>query len=314
MNADPTLASIGLPPQPDKEYTTPEESYEPFMQAMAKIDSDEMQRLATDVYKQAGTICYTREEYTTTPHAIANSKTGLYKITHIPNPSQPACWWPSTAQTSPHRPLAGLKVIDLTRIIAAPAITRGLAELGASVMRITAPHIADMSMLHCDMNWGKWNCSLDFRSASDGEKFRALVLDADVVVTGYRPAVLDKYGFSPEGLVDICKNRDRGLIVARENCYGWDGEWSSRSGWQQISDACCGVSWEFGQAMGLDEPVTPVFPNSDFCTGVAGVVGVLGALVQRAEKGGGAVVDVSFLPIFHILDPHFNFVLFWEAE
>jgi crotonobetainyl-CoA:carnitine CoA-transferase CaiB-like acyl-CoA transferase len=58
-----------------------------------------------------------------------------------------------------------------------------------------------------------------------------------VVVTGYRPDVLDKYGFSVDGILDLCRSRDRGVVVVRENCYGWNGPWAGRTGWQQISDA-----------------------------------------------------------------------------
>ncbi|XPT02981.1 hypothetical protein M3J09_012084 [Ascochyta lentis] len=147
-------------------------------------------------------------------------------------------------------------------------------------MRVTAEHITDMSVLHVDLNWGKWNAHLDFRKEEDRETLRDLVREADVVVQGYRPGVLDKYGFSPDDLLELTKHRDRGLIVVRENCYGWYGPWSYRSGWQQISDANCGVSMDFGRAMGNNEPVTPVFPNSDFCTGTAGVIAVLNALLQ----------------------------------
>ena len=293
MNADPTIKSVGLPTEPSTQYATPEESYQPFIEAVGKLNSDEMQHLATDVYKQAGTICWTPSEYQSSAHGQANAHINLFEIHRVQNHSQAPSWWPSTPQTSPQRPLAGLKVLDITRVIAAPAVTRGLAELGASVMRITAPHITDMSTLHCDMNWGKWNCHLDFRSAEDREKLRELVRDTDVVVQGYRPGVLDKYGLSPQELFDLCKDRDRGLIVARENCYGWNGEWKDRTGWQQISDASSGVSMEFGRAMGLDEPVTPVFPNSDFCTGVCGVVGILNAVMKRGEEGGSYLVDVS---------------------
>ena len=93
----------------------------------------------------------------------------------------------------------------------------------------------------------------------------------------------------------------------RENCYGCNGPWSYRSGWQQISDAslfpyesrptdsgqCCGVSMEFVRAMGNDEAVTPVFPNSDYCTRVAGSAGILSALIERAEKGASYSIDVA---------------------
>jgi len=291
MNPDPSLDSIGLPHELDS--ATFEESWGPYTEKMAQIDSAEMQRLASDVYKQAGTICWTPEEFVASEHGKANAHVQLFDLHSHPDASQPPSWWPEAPETSARRPLAGLKVLDITRVIAAPAITRGLAEMGASVMRVTAPHLADFSSLHCDLNWGKWNTCLDFRKEEDRAKLRELILEADVVVEGYRPGVLDKWGLGQEGVLKICKDRGRGVIYARENCYGWNGPWSYRSGWQQISDACCGISMEFGRAMGNDEPVTPVFPNSDYCTGVAGASGILAALLQRAAHGGSYTVDVA---------------------
>lgn len=261
MNPDPSLESIGLPKEMDS--SSLEESLKPFMEKMAQIDSAEMQSIATDKYRQAGTICWTTEEFRNSEHGKANAHVGLFEI-RSHQTSQKACWWPDSPQTSARRPLAGLKVVDLTRVIAAPAITRGLAELGASVMRVTAPHLVDYSSLHCDLNWGKWNCHLDFRKEEDRATLRELIKEADVVVSAYRPHVLDKWGFGEKDILELCKERERGIIYARENCYGWHGPWAGRSGWQQISDACCGVSMEFGRAMGNDEPVTPVFPNSDY--------------------------------------------------
>lgn len=238
MNPDPSLESIGLPPE--AEHSTLEASWEPFMKRMAEIDSAEMQHLASDTFRQAGTICWTTDEYKQSEHGKANAHVGLFEIRKHEASSQAACWWPSSPQTSPERPLAGLKVVDITRVIAAPAITRGLAELGASVMRVTAPHLVDYSSLHCDLNWGKWNSCLDLRKEADRARLKHLILDADVVVTAYRPHVLDKYGFGEEDIHQMCKDRGRGVIYARENCYGWNGPWSYRSGWQQISDAVGG--------------------------------------------------------------------------
>jgi hypothetical protein len=291
MNPDPTQDSLGL--SHFREVNSDEEAWKPYKEKVAQIDSEEMQKLASDVYKQAGTICWTIDEFNNSEHGKANAHVGLYEVHNVKNQKQPPCWWPETPQTSAERPLAGLKVLDLTRVIAAPAVTRGLAELGASVMRITAAHVTDMSVLHCDLGWGKWSAHLDFRKEEDREKLRALVREADVVVQGYRPGVLDKYGFSPDELLELTKERERGLVVVRENCYGWHGPWSYRSGWQQISDACCGVSMEFGRAMGNDEPVTPVFPNSDFCTGIVGTIAVLNAILKRSAEGGSYKVDVS---------------------
>jgi crotonobetainyl-CoA:carnitine CoA-transferase CaiB-like acyl-CoA transferase len=140
--------------------------------------------------------------------------------------------------SSAERPLAGLKVIDLTRVIAAPTITRSLAEMGASVMRITSPNVTDFSGLHQDLNWGKWNCSLDLKkNPEDRKKLAELIKEADVVVEGYRPGAMARNGFSREDIFELVKDRDRGIIHVRENCYGWNGPWSHRSGWQQISDS-----------------------------------------------------------------------------
>lgn len=293
MDPDPTLDSIGLPH--DSDASTFEEARLPFINALARIDSQEMQRLASDVYRQAGVVAESIQSFRESEHGKANAHVGLFEIHDVPIAAHPPSWWPG--EGSAKRPLAGLKVVDLTRVIAAPAVTRGLAELGASVMRVTSPNVIDYSSLHVDLNWGKWNASVDLKTEEGRAILRELILDADVVVQGYRPGVLDKYGFGQQEIIDLIarSGRERGIISARENCYGWNGPWSYRSGWQQISDACTGVSWAFGKAMGLEdgEPVTPVFPNSDYMTGIAGTVAILTALLRRAEKGGSYKVDLA---------------------
>jgi hypothetical protein len=236
MNPNPTLDSVGLPYE--REAATQEEGWAPFMEKISQLTAEEMQHRVTDVHRQAGTICWSIEEYRASAHGRANAHVGLYEIHHRPiSASQTAGWWRKSPQTSAQRPLAGLKVVELGRAVAAPTIARGLAELGASVMRITAPHLADLSSVHPDLNWGKWNACLDLRRPTDCEKLRGLILDADVVIQGYRPGVLEKYGFGHEGVLEMCKDRDFGIIYVRENSYGWNGPWAERSGWQQISDA-----------------------------------------------------------------------------
>jgi len=293
MNPEPSLDSIGLPhDSPSKDW---KEATKPFIEKLSQTESADMQKLASDKFKQAGVICESVESFRQTEHGKANAHVALFEIHDAPNSKQPASWWPDVPQTSAQRPLAGLKVVDLTRVIAAPAVTRGLAELGASVMRVTSKNLCDYSGLHCDLNWGKWNCSLDLKTEEGKKQLAELIKEADVVVQGYRPDVLDKYGFSQQGIIDLVKDRPRGIISARENCYGWNGPWYYRSGWQQISDACIGISEGFGRAMGLEngEAVTPVFPNSDYMTGIAGTAGILTALMKRAEQGGSYKVDLS---------------------
>ncbi len=289
MNPSIIMQALDLPEDRMGDF---EESASYWQDRFSRQSVEELEDMV-DKTKQAGTVCQTIDEYRNSEQGRANAHCGLWETHHHANSSQLPGWWPSVSQTSPGRPLAGLKVVDLTRVIAAPAITRGLAELGASVMRITAPHLQDLGNLHPDLGWGKWTCALDFRLPSDLACARKLIYEADVVVTGYRPGVLDKYGLGQDGILALTRDCPRGIVLVRENCYGWHGPLASRSGWQQISDAHTGVSFEFGRAMGNEEPVTPVFPNSDYCTGVVGVCGALDALLQRAVKGGSYTVDVA---------------------
>lgn len=344
LNPTPTLENIGLPAESD-DAKTYEEAVGPFEQAFKHLTSEEMQK-RTDATRQAGTICYSVDEYLASEHGRANAHIGLWEIHDVVNPdAQPPTWWDDPGKKGPSRPLAGLKVVDLTRIIAGPCVTRSLAELGASVMRCTASHLPDVAALHVDLNWGKWNCNIDLRDEKDRERLRDLILDADVVVQGYRPGTLDKYGFGQDDIIKLCASRARGIIAVRENCYGWYGPWKDRSGWQQVADAVCvffpqfesiivflllrallffppesvinfphlkallygcllqltcyvtqntGLSLSFGQAMGLpDEPVTPIFPHSDYCTGIAGSCAIIIALLRRAETGGSYSIDLA---------------------
>ncbi|KAH8900472.1 CoA-transferase family III [Thozetella sp. PMI_491] len=294
MNPEPSLTALKLPlfGEPDDTYDS---VVERIQSSVSKIDSATLDELMNEKHRQAGTIAWSSDEYFASEHGQQSGRIGLYEICKEPGSQQAASWWPdhSSLPSSPKRPLAGLKVVDLTRVIAGPAITRSLAEMGASVMRITSPHVTDLSAIHHDFNWGKWNSHLHLKDEADKEKLRRLIREADVVVDGYRPGVMDKLGFGRQDVFNLVKDRPRGIIHVRENCYGWYGPWSHRSGWQQISDACCGVSKSYSQAMGLDEAVTPVFPNSDYCTGAAGSVGVLHALIKRSESGGNYGVDAS---------------------
>ena len=291
LNPNVVQDALDMPHDAEGDF---EEAAKLYQDKVLRYTSRELDDLCAKRLRTSGTVAWTEEEYKTSEHGRANANVGLWEIHEHPNAGQNPGWWPSRPHTGPLRPLAGLKVVDFSRIIAAPTLTRGLAEYGASVMRITAPHLPDMGFLHPDMGWGKWNASLDLRNPSDAQKAKDLILDADVVVYGYRPGVLDKYGLGLDDVLKLCQHRTRGIIIARLNCYGWVGPWAERSGWQQISDACCGVSLSFGRAMhGRHEAVTPVFPNSDHCAGLAGMLGVISALISRAQKGGSYTVDAS---------------------
>lgn len=238
MNPDPSLTALGLPLDGEANDTY-ESVVERIQSSVSKVDSQTLDELMNEQYRQAGTIALSSDEYFASEHGQESGRIGLYEVIEDPTSSQPASWWPDNGSlpSSPKRPLAGLKVVDLTRVIAGPTITRGLAELGASVMRVTSPHVTDLSGVHQDLNWGKWNCHLHLKDESDKEKLRNLIREADVVVDGYRPNVMERLGFGRQAIFNLVKDRVRGIIHVRENCYGWYGPWSHRSGWQQISDA-----------------------------------------------------------------------------
>lgn len=238
LNPDRALTALGLPLEIGLGDTF-EPVLQRFQDKVSQFDAVALDELMNEQYSQAGTVAWSSEEYFVSEHGQQNSKIGLYELIQDTASFQPAAWWPdhSSLPSSPKRPLAGLKVVDLTRVIAGPTITRSLAELGASIMRVTSPQVVDFTTVFRDLNWGKWNCSLHLKDEADRESLRNLILDADVVVDGYRPGVMDKLGFGRTAIFDLVRNRDRGIVHLRENCYGWHGPWAHRSGWQGISDA-----------------------------------------------------------------------------
>lgn len=235
LNAEPSLTALNLPV--DRDVLSMSEASRFIQDHVVQFGAQELDYIINEEYHQAGTVCLSKEEYKTSEHGKSNANSGLYEMNYIPNHNQRPVWWTESAATGISRPLAGLKVVDLTRIIAGPSITRGLAEFGASIMRVIGPDVPDMDPLLPDLNWGKWNCYIDIKTEEGKENLRNLIREADVVVDGYRPGVLERLGFGRDAVLDLVKDREYGLIYARENCYGWHGPWQYRSGWQQISDA-----------------------------------------------------------------------------
>lgn len=161
------------------------------------------------------------------------------------------------------------------------------------MIRVSCTTQPDIGPLLIDGNLGKRDVSLDLKSESGRATLRRLISDADVVLDGYRPGALDRLGLGADYCRTLARRRGRGVVVVRENCYGWSGPLAPRSGWQQISDCFTGVAWGMGRFLGLNEPVVPPLPNSNYQTGLAGLVGILAAVDRRATDGGSYVVDVS---------------------
>ncbi|TFK34340.1 CoA-transferase family III domain-containing protein [Crucibulum laeve] len=292
MNHRPTQEALRV--ERDDEAKDIPSASRKYQERVSEWDALALDELINEKYRQAGTVCLTIEEYFASSHGKANAHVGLFEVHHIVNEKQKAGWWtPVEGKTTPSRPLFGLKVLEFTRAVASPIMGKELAEYGASVLRITSPKVADITVLNVEMGWGKWNAHLELTKEEDRDQLRALIQESDVVIDGYRPGAMEKWGFGKDDILALFENKDRGIVYARLNSYGWYGPWAHRSGWQHIADANTGIAWEFGRSMGLDEPVSPPFPNADFCTGVGGSIGILQALVQKAEFGGSFVIDVA---------------------
>ncbi|KAM7193978.1 succinate--hydroxymethylglutarate CoA-transferase [Rhypophila sp. PSN 637] len=255
-----------------------------------------------------GSICFTPQEWRDSAMGKALARHPLVNVvpqSHaVPTPPVPfPAFFPSeSAATGGEKettfPLSGIKVIELTRIIAGPQIGAILSSLGASVIRISAPHLRDINSLQLTLNAGKQTISLDLRESSDRTYLlENLLPQADVFIQGFRPGVLDKYGLGLNHLLKMAGERQKGIIYVTESCYGPDGVYASRPGWQQIADCASGAAHVMGRSLGLEdgECVLPSLPISDMTAGAVGALGALMALRDRTTKGGSSLVHASIV-------------------
>ena len=124
------------------------------------------------------------------------------------------------------RPLGGVRVLDLTRVLAGPACARLLAEHGADVLHVNGEHLDNVPAFVMDTGHGKRSTSLDLRREADVDLLRSLVRDGDVFSQGYRSGALERRGFGPAQLAEL----NPGIIAVTINCYGDTGPWQQRPG------------------------------------------------------------------------------------
>ncbi|KAI1336038.1 CoA-transferase family III domain-containing protein [Xylariaceae sp. FL0016] len=289
LEASSTLQMIGLEPRrPDLQ--THDEIVEVIEPAVKKFTPAELEILNAE-RRQAGVQALKHDEFKLTPHGKVNTQLPPWSVTQIEGRT-PKCELPSITQ---NRLLSGIKVLELCRIIAGPVVTRILAEYGADVLKITSPNLSDVPFFQVDGNMGKHAAELDLKSLEGRRVFEQLVEEADVVVDGYRPEAIEKLGYGPKFLSEVAARRGKGFVYVNVNCFGYEGEWAHRPGWQQIADCASGVAWEQGKFMGLNEPVVPPFPISDYGTGCMGAITALVGLYHRATAGGSWHGKVSLL-------------------
>ncbi|MGW0872953.1 CoA transferase [Streptomyces sp. NPDC002740] len=187
-------------------------------------------------------------------------------------------------EDGPLLPAAGLRVLDLTRVLAGPVATRTLALLGADVLRVDAPHLPELPDQHADTGFGKRSALLDL--TTDRRAFEELLAAADVVVTGYRPGALDRFGLSPEALAE----RRPGLVVAQVSAWGAYGPWGGRRGFDSLVQVATGIATVEGSA---ERPGALPAQALDHGTGYLLAAAVLRALTDQSHDGGSRFVRLS---------------------
>ncbi|MGW2227503.1 CoA transferase [Streptomyces formicae] len=187
---------------------------------------------------------------------------------------------------SPARPAEGLRVLDLTRVIAGPVATRTLALLGADVLRVDPPGLPELVDQHADTGFGKRSATLDLGDRADRRVFDGLLAAADVVVTGYRPGALDRFGLSPGELAA----RRPGLVVAQLSAWGAAGPWARRRGFDSLVQVATGIAAVEGEP---DRPGALPAQALDHGTGYLLAAAVLRTVSEQASRGGTGYVRLS---------------------
>jgi crotonobetainyl-CoA:carnitine CoA-transferase CaiB-like acyl-CoA transferase len=183
-------------------------------------------------------------------------------------------------------PLCGLRVLDLTRVLAGPTCARTLAQYGAEVLAIAGPELPFTPMFVADTSHGKRSAFLELKSEAGREALRALVRGADVFSQGYRTGALERLGF---GEADLAALRP-GLVSVSINCYGHEGPWRARPGWEQLAQTVTGLAHLHGGAAG---PALQPGAVCDYTTGFLAAYGAMIAFKRRAVEGGSWRVRVS---------------------
>ncbi|CAL2062012.1 hypothetical protein GPN2_12425 [Streptomyces murinus] len=199
---------------------------------------------------------------------------------------------PLDTAAAPLLPAAGVRVLDLTRVLAGPVATRTLALLGADVLRLDAPWLPELPDQHADTGLGKRSATLDLAARPDA--FEELLAGADVVVTGYRPGALDRFGLSPEALAE----RHPALVVAQVSAWGAYGPWGGRRGFDSLVQAATGIAVTEGSAQ---EPGALPAQALDHGTGYLLAAAVLRALTERSRDGAGRAVRLALARTAHWL-------------
>ncbi|KAM0349566.1 hypothetical protein HYE67_005308 [Fusarium culmorum] len=296
MKAEPVLKSIGV--DPSEPISTNEEAAAHIAKFTSKLSPEKLE-LTNLLNGNCGSICFTPKQWNESEmgKSLAAHPLINVKSQHQAIPTPPVAFPP--LDPSDQRPLAGVKVVEMTRVIAGPQIGAILSSFGADVIRVNPPHLPDINIMQLTLNAGKRTIAIDLRKPEEAALIKSLIADADVFIQGFRMNKMPKYGLGLNDILKMAGERGRGIVHVSENCYGPDGYYAERPGWQQIADAAAGSAYVTGKSLKLpnNEVVLPSLPVSDMTTGALGAVGTLLALRDRAAKGGSYAVHASLVAV-----------------
>ncbi|HEX2805415.1 MAG TPA: CoA transferase [Kineosporiaceae bacterium] len=258
--------------------------------AIAGWYAQDVEQAVIDAGGAAGAL-RTSTEWAAHPQAIAVASTPVVSLRRVadgppapaPRAAVAAVAAVAAAARTPDRPLAGVRVLDLTRVIAGPVCGRVLSSLGADVLCVRAPHLPTMPWADIDTGFGKRLRWLDLRDAADREAFFGLVRGADLVVQSYRPGALDRLGLGPADLAAVRP----GLGHVSVSAYGDTGPWAGRRGFDSLVQMVTGIADAGMRAAGADRPVPLPAQALDHAAGWLAAAASIDA-VRRARADGGS--------------------------
>ena len=238
----------------------------------------------TAAYAAGGVVAMMRsyDEWSASPHAKALAALPTLSIEKIgeaaPRP------WPVG-----DRPLAGLRVLDLSRVIAGPVAGRTLAAHGADVLLVSGPDLPAIPWLTIDTGRGKLSCFAELKSEQGQSALRDLVAEADIFSQGYRPRALSSLGFAPEHAARL----NPGIVYVSLSAYGHAGPWAERRGFDSLVQTSTGFNHAEGQAAGVEGPKELPAQMLDHATGYLMAFGAMMARARQSREGGSWHVRVS---------------------
>ena len=255
--------------------------------AVAKWDAFDLEEAIIEA-RGAGGMVRSMEEWAIHPQAAAIASLPLMDIVKIADsPPEPL--------PDGSRPLSGVRVLDLTRVLAGPTCARTLAEHGADVMKITAGHLPNIGYQEYDTGHGKLNATLDLRDGRQMETLRGLVRQTDVFSQGYRPGTLGGRGLSPEELAELRP----GIVYISLSAFSHEGPWASRRGFDTVVQTVSGITQRQGELFPGAIPGPQFYPVSaiDYLTGYLMAFGGIVALNKRIHEGGSWLVRISLAQV-----------------